>query len=48
MKMFNLDDSINENNKDHNKKWPHIPNNPYRMLIIEGPGSDKKQIHCLI
>ena len=34
--MFNLDDIINENNKDHNKIWPNIPDHPYRMLIIGG------------
>ena len=39
--MFNLDDTTNENNKDHNKKWPHIPDHPYRMLIIGGSGSGK-------
>ena len=34
--MFNLDDIINENNKDHNKKWPWIPNHPYRVSLIGG------------
>ena len=34
--MFNLDDIANENNEDHNKKWPYIPDHPYRMLIIGG------------
>ena len=33
--MFNLDAITNENNKDHNKKWP------YRMLIIGPSGSGK-------
>ena len=37
--MFNLDDITNENNKDRNKKWPYIPDHPYRMLIIGGSGS---------
>ena len=32
--MFNLDNIKNENNEDHNKKWPYIPDHPYRMLII--------------
>ena len=32
--MFNLDDITNENNKHHDKKWPYIPDHPYRMLII--------------
>ena len=40
--MFNLDDITNENNKEHNNKWPYIPNPPYRMLIIDSPGSGKR------
>ena len=39
--MFNLDDITNENIKDHNKKWPYIPDHPYRMLITEDSGSGK-------
>ena len=39
--MFNLDDIKNENNKEHNKKWPFIPDYPYRTLIIDGSGSRK-------
>ena len=39
--MFNLDDITNENNKGHNKKWLHMPEHPYRMLIIGGSGSRK-------
>ena len=39
--MFNLDDITNENNEDHKKIWPHIPDHPYRMLIIWGYGSGK-------
>ena len=39
--MINLDDIINENNKNHNKKWPYIPDHPYRILIIGGSGSGK-------
>ena len=38
MKMFNLDDITNETNKEHNEKWLHIPDHPYRMLIIGGSG----------
>ena len=40
--MFNLDDITNENNKEHNNKWPYIPNPPYRMLIIDSSGSGKR------
>ena len=25
---MNLDDIANENNKDHNKNWPYIPDHP--------------------
>ena len=32
--MFNLDDITNENNEEHNLKWPYIPDQSYRMLII--------------
>ena len=32
--MFNLDDITNENNKEHNEKWPYISDHPYRTLII--------------
>ena len=40
-KMFNLNDITNENNKKHKKKWPFIPDHPYRILIIGGSGSAK-------
>ena len=39
--MINLDSTINENNKEFNKKWPYIPDHPYRILIIGGSGSGK-------
>ena len=39
--MFNLDDITNENNKEHDRKWPYIPDHPYRVLIIGGSGSEK-------
>ena len=39
--MFNLDSITNENNKEHNKKWPFIPDHLYRILIIGGSGSGK-------
>ena len=37
--MINLDNIINENNEEHNEKWPYIPDHPYRILIIGGSGS---------
>ena len=39
--MFNLDDITNENKKEHYKKWPYIPDHPYRILIVGGSGSGK-------
>ena len=39
--MINLDSITNENNKEHNEKWPFIPDHPYRILIIGGSGSRK-------
>ena len=40
--MFNLDDIANEHNKEHNLKWQYILDHPYRMLIIGGSGSGKR------
>ena len=42
--MINLDNIINENNEQHNKKWPYIPDHLYRILIIGGLGSGKTNI----
>ena len=39
--MINLDSITNENNKEHNEKWPYIPDHPYRIIIIGGSGSEK-------
>ena len=39
--MINLDNIVNDNNKEHNEKWPYIPDHPYRILIIGGSGSGK-------
>ena len=39
--MINLDSITNENNKEHNKKFPYIPDRSYRILIIGGSGSGK-------
>ena len=39
--MINLDGITNENNKEYNEKWQFIPDHPYRILIIGGPGSEK-------
>ena len=37
-----FDDVPKENIKDHNPNWPQIPDYPYRILIIEGSGSGKR------
>ena len=39
--MINLDNIVNNNNKEHNENWPYIPHHPYRILIIGGSGSGK-------
>ena len=40
--MINLDSITNEKNKKHNEKWPDIPDHLYRILIVGGSGSGKK------
>ena len=39
--MINLDNIVNNNNKEHNEKCPYIPDHPYRILITGGSGSGK-------
>ena len=39
--MANFDDYTNENKTEHNSKWPHIPDHPYRIVIVGAPGSVK-------
>ena len=39
--MVNLDNIVNNNNKEHNEKRPYIPDHPYRILVIGGSGSRK-------
>ena len=39
--MINVHSITNENNQKHNEKWPYIPDNPYRILIIGDSGSRK-------
>ena len=36
-----MNSCTNENNKEHNKKWPFILEHPYRILIIGGSGLGK-------
>ena len=42
--MKNFDEYTNENKKEHNLNWPHIPDHPYRALIIGGSGTGKTNI----
>ena len=44
--MINFDDYMNENKTQHNSKWPHIPDHPYRILIIGRSGFGKNK--CII
>ena len=39
--MINFDEYTNENKKEHNINWPYIPDHPYRILMIGGPGKGK-------
>ena len=39
--MSNLNIIKVENNNEHNKKWPFIPDQLYRILIIGCSGSGK-------
>ena len=40
--MINFDDYTNENKTEHNLKCPYILDHPYRILIIGGSASGKK------
>ena len=42
--MINFDDYVDENKIEHNKNCPHIPDKPYRILIIGGSGSRKTNV----
>ena len=42
--MINLDSIKNENNKEHNEKWPSISDHPYRILITGGSGSGETNV----
>ena len=39
--MINFDEYTNEKKIGYNSKWPYIPDDPYRILIIGGSGSGK-------
>ena len=37
--MINIDNYVNENKIEHNKKCPYIPDHLYKTIIIGGSGS---------
>ena len=39
--MLNFDEYTNDNKIEHSSKWPHIPDHPYRTLIVGSSGSGK-------
>ena len=39
--MINFDESTYKNKTEHNLNYPYIPNHPYRILILGGPGPGK-------
>ena len=39
--MINIDEYTSENKTEHNSKWPHILDHPYRKLFAGGSGSGK-------
>ena len=43
--MINFDDYTNENETEHNLKWPYIPDHSCKILTIWASGSGKK---CII
>ena len=42
--MINFDNYVSENKTQHNPTWSHIPDKPYRILIIGGLGSGKTNV----
>ena len=42
--MINFDNFVNENKTEHKKKWPYLPDHPYRILIIGDSGSGKPNV----
>ena len=43
--IINFDNYTSENKTKHNKNWPYIPDHPYRILIIGGSGSGRKNYY---
>ena len=36
-----MDYITKEDIKEHNPNWPQISDHPWRILIVQGPGSEK-------
>ena len=45
--MINLDNITNGNNKEHNEKWPFIPDHSHRNLIIGGSGKTSALLNLI-
>ena len=45
--MINSDEYTNENENEHSLNWPHIPDHPYRILIIGGSGTRKTNANLI-
>ena len=45
--MINFDDYSNENKTKYNLKWPYIPDNSYRILIICGSGKTNALLNLM-
>ena len=46
--MINLDSITTKNSKEHNEKWPYIPDHPYRIIITGDSGSRSNALINLI
>ena len=42
--MFNLEVIKEENNAEYNSKWSYIKDNPYKILLAGGSGSEKTNV----
>ena len=39
--MINFDEIVGQRQREHNEKWPYVPDHPHRILIVGGSGSGK-------
>ena len=40
--MINFDNYASENKTEPNSKWPYVQDHPYKILIVGGSGSGKR------